>query len=90
MPVVSASPAATPHRPALPSTAGRHVRRSPWRSVLPFWPPACAALITLAVTLWKIQVPSFWRDEGATQSATQRSLVDLIAMLGHVDVVHGT
>ncbi len=57
--------------------------------MLPCWPPACAALVTLAVTLWKIQVPSFWRDEGATQSATQRSFADLIAMLGHVDAVHG-
>ena len=47
------------------------------------------ALVTLAVTLWKIQVPSFWRDEAATQSATQRSFTGLIAMLGHVDVVHG-
>ena len=34
-------------------------------------------------------MPSFWRDEGATQSATQRSFTDLIAMLGHVDAVHG-
>ena len=57
--------------------------------MLPCWPPAGAALVTLAVTLWKIQVPSFWRDEGATQSATQRSFADLIAMLGHVDAVHG-
>ena len=57
--------------------------------MLSSWPPACAALVTLAVTLWKIQVPSFWRDEGATQAATQRSFADLIAMLGHVDVVHG-
>ena len=65
------------------------MRPSPWGSLVPFWPPACAALVTLAVTLWKIQVPSFWRDEGATQSATQRSLVSLIAMLAHVDVVHG-
>ncbi len=56
---------------------------------MPWWPPACAALLTLAVTLWKIQVPSFWRDEGATQSATRRSFTDLIAMLGHVDAVHG-
>ena len=47
------------------------------------------ALVTLAVTLWKIQVPSFWRDEGATQSAAQRSFPELIAMLGHVDAVHG-
>jgi mannosyltransferase len=66
------------------------MRPSRWRSVLPSWPAACAALVTLAVTLWKIQVPSFWRDESATQSATQRSLPDLIAMLGHVDAVHGT
>ena len=57
--------------------------------MLASWPPGCAWLITLAVTLWKIQVPSFWRDEGATQSATQRSFADLITMLGHVDVVHG-
>ncbi|HEY7920415.1 MAG TPA: glycosyltransferase family 39 protein, partial [Streptosporangiaceae bacterium] len=54
------------------------------------WAPACAALVTLAVTLWKIQVPSFWRDEAATQSATQRSFTGLVAMLGHVDVVHGS
>jgi mannosyltransferase len=57
--------------------------------MLACWPPVCVALATLAVTLWKIQGPSFWRDEGATQSATQRSFADLIAMLGHVDVVHG-
>ena len=90
MPPVSAWPAATPNRPALPSTAGWPARPSRWRSVLPLRPAACAALVTLAVTLWKIQVPSFWRDESATQSATQRSLPDLIAMLGHVDAVHGT
>ncbi len=70
------------------STAGRLVRL-PWRAVLASWPPACVVLATLAVTLWKIQVPSFWRDEGATQSAARRSLPALIAMLGHVDVVHG-
>ena len=57
--------------------------------MLAWWPPACTALVTLAVTLWKIQVPSFWRDEGATQSATQRSFTGLIAMLSHVDAVHG-
>jgi mannosyltransferase len=66
------------------------MRPSRWRSVLPSWPAACAAVVTLAVTLWNIRVPSLWRDESATQSATQRSLPDLIAMLGHVDAVHGT
>ena len=54
------------------------------------WAPAGVALVTLAVTVWQIQVPSFWRDEAATQSATQRSFTGLIAMLGHVDVVHGS
>jgi len=69
---------------------GQPARRSRRRAVLAGWPPACAALVTLAVTLWKIQEPSFWRDESATQSATQRSFPDLIAMLSHVDVVHGS
>ncbi len=87
--MVAASPAAAPPRPAPQLPAGRPARRSPRRAVLPWWPPACTALATLAVTLWKVQVPSFWRDEGATQSATQRSFTDLIAMLGHVDAVHG-
>ena len=35
-------------------------------------------------------MPSLWRDQAATQSATQRSFTGLIAMLGHVDVVHGS
>jgi len=52
--------------------------------------PACSALITLAVTLWRIDVPSFWRDEGATLSAVHRSLPQLIRMLSQMDAVHGT
>ena len=87
--MVAAPPAAAPPRPALQLPAGRPARRSWRRAVLAWWPPACTALVTLAVTLWKIQVPSFWRDEGATQAATQRSFTDLVAMLGHVDAVHG-
>jgi mannosyltransferase len=70
---------------------GTPAAAAPPRAALrPWWTPACAALVTLAVTLWKIQVPSLWRDEAATQSATQRSFTGLIAMLGHVDVVHGS
>ena len=52
--------------------------------------PACAALATLAVMLWRIGVPSFWRDEGATLSAAHRSFPQLIRVLGHMDAVHGT
>ncbi|MGH3068660.1 MAG: glycosyltransferase family 39 protein [Streptosporangiaceae bacterium] len=72
------------------SPAGGPARLSRRLAGRPRWAPACAALVTLAVTLWKIQVPSLWRDEAATQSATQRSFTGLIAMLGHVDAVHGT
>ncbi len=51
--------------------------------------PAVPALVTFAVTTWGIGSASFWRDEAATLSATRRPLPDLIAMLGHVDAVHG-
>jgi mannosyltransferase len=98
--VVASPPAAAPPRPALPpatghppagrSPAGGPARLSRRLAGRPGWAPACAALITLAVTLWKIQVPSFWRDEAATQSATQRSFTGLVAMLGHIDIVHGS
>ena len=64
-------------RPArLPATARR-------------WAPLLPAALTLAVTLWQIQVPSFWRDEAATLSATQRPFLDMVRLLGHQDAVHG-
>jgi len=64
-------------RPArLPGTARR-------------WAPLLPAGLTLAVTLWQIQVPSFWRDEAATLSATQRPFLDMVRLLGHQDAVHG-
>jgi mannosyltransferase len=51
--------------------------------------PALPVLIALAVTLWRIGVPSFWRDEAATLSATHRSLPDLFRLLANQDAVHG-
>ena len=97
--MVATAPAAAPPQPAPPPAtghppAGRSPGGGPARlfrrlADWPGWAPAGAALVTLAVTSWKIQVPSFWRDEAATQSATLRSFTGLIAMLGHVDVVHG-
>ncbi len=53
------------------------------------WLPAVPALATLAVTTWRISVPSFWRDEAATLSAAHRSFPELIRMLGQMDAVHG-
>jgi mannosyltransferase len=52
------------------------------------WVAIVPALITLVVTLYRIGVPSFTRDEGATLLAVHRSFPQLIRMLGNVDVVH--
>ena len=52
------------------------------------WVAIGPALVTLVVTLYRIGVPSFTRDEGATLLAVHRSFPQLIRMLGNVDVVH--
>src|SRR4029077_4069478 len=48
-------------------------------------PPAAA----LAIMLWGLNGPSYWRDEADTVSAVAHSPAQLIRMLGHVDAVHG-
>jgi mannosyltransferase len=55
----------------------------------PLWLRAAPPVVTLAVMLWRIQSPSYWRDEGATLAAVQRPFGELIRMLGNVDAVHG-
>jgi mannosyltransferase len=55
----------------------------------PAWLPAIPAVLTLLIGLYKIQRPSFNRDETATLAAVHRSFPDLVRMLGTVDVVHG-
>src|ERR1022692_1236755 len=62
--------------------SGRYDAGPAWMRIVP---PA----VTLAVMLWRITLPSYWRDEGATLSAVQRPFGDLIRMLGNVDAVHG-
>jgi mannosyltransferase len=57
-------------------------RRLDWTLILP---PA----VTMVVMLWGISAPSYWRDESATLSATERSYPQMLAMLGHIDAVHG-
>ncbi len=47
------------------------------------------ALAELAVGGYKIGVPSLWRDEGYTLDSSQRSVSEILAMLGHQDAVHG-
>ena len=52
------------------------------------WVAIGPALLTLVVTLYRIGVPSFTRDEGATLLAVHRSFPQMIRMLSNVDVVH--
>ncbi|MFJ8214847.1 glycosyltransferase family 39 protein [Streptomyces sp. NPDC096033] len=67
--------------PAAPAPAGR--RRPP----VPDW--LWAALLTLAVTVFRAGTPQLWRDELASWDAASRSTGELIGMLGHVDAVSG-
>ncbi len=55
----------------------------------PVWAMLLPPLATLALALWNITTPSFWRDEAATIAAVRRPFGDLIRMLGNVDAVHG-
>ncbi len=88
-PVVAAEPSTAPPPPAVdqappgPAPAPGPARWVSWLA------PACVVLATLAVMLYRIGVPSFWRDEGATLSAVHRSFPQLIRMLGQLDAVHG-
>ena len=76
-------PATTAGGGAPDATAG--TARS-WR---PDWTVVLPGIVTLAVMLWGLTAPSYWRDESATLAAEDRSLPQLWHMLGHVDVVHG-
>jgi mannosyltransferase len=53
------------------------------------WVTLAPGLVTFLVMLCGITGPSYWRDESATVSATDRSLPGLMRMLGRVDAVHG-
>ncbi len=53
------------------------------------WTLAAPPAVTLLVMLWGIATPSYWRDESATLSAVDRSLPQLVRMLGRLDAVHG-
>lgn len=70
-------------RPVPPVPDVRRFARWPDGALLA---PAAAAL---AIMLWGLNGPSYWRDEADTVSAVARSLPQLIRMLGHVDAVHG-
>jgi len=81
-----AEPAAPPAEPKVPPRAEA---KPPRPRPLPGWLPLVPALLTLGVTLWQIQGPSFSMDEDATLLAVNRSFPQLITLLGKIDVVHG-
>jgi mannosyltransferase len=54
----------------------------------PVWALLLPPLVGLALSLWGITTPSFWRDEAATIAAVSRPFPALIHMLGNVDAVH--
>jgi mannosyltransferase len=73
----SASAPGQPERPAGTFDAG-----PAWMRILP-------PVVMLAMGLWRITGPSYWRDEAATLTAVQRPLAGVLRMMGHVDAVHG-
>lgn len=54
----------------------------------PGWELVPPPLLTFVASLYGITAASYWRDEVATISATQRSLPQMLRMFGHVDAVH--
>jgi mannosyltransferase len=73
---------------AVPDSAAAS-RRPSWHRRPDWLVIAVPALAALAVGGYRLGAPSLWRDEAYTISATQRSVGQLFAMLGHVDAVHG-
>lgn len=55
----------------------------------PVWMWLLPPAVMLAMGLWNITGPSYWRDEGATLTAVHRSFPQLLRMLRNVDAVHG-
>ncbi len=55
----------------------------------PAWARILPPVVMLAMGLWRITGPSYWRDEAATLTATARPFGELLRMMGHVDAVHG-
>jgi mannosyltransferase len=84
------SEGAPPSQPDRPSDKpGREARQSGGYQPGPLWARWLPPVAALLIALFRINGPSFWRDEAATIAAIKRPLGDLIKMLGNVDAVHG-
>jgi mannosyltransferase len=60
-----------------------------WRGHPDWLVAVVPALVALVVGGYHLGAPSLWRDEAYTISAAQRPAGQLLAMLQHVDAVHG-
>ena len=54
----------------------------------PVWARYLPPVLAIALGLWRITEPSYWRDEAATVAAVSRPFGDMIRVLGNVDAVH--
>jgi mannosyltransferase len=81
-----AEPAAPPSR----TEVTEHVPARAPGGWSPAWLALIPAVLTLGVTLYRIQGPSITEDEDATLLAIHRTFPQLVHLLGRVDVVHGT
>ncbi len=79
-----ASPGRKTGNPAA-STSGR----GPASALLSAWPVIVPILAELAVGGYRIAGPSFWRDEAATISGSQRPAGAILALTVRQDAVHG-
>jgi mannosyltransferase len=77
-----------PGEQAEPDDAGLEAARPPAFDPGPAWMRYLPPAVALALSLWGISTPSFWRDEAATIAAVRRPFADMLTMLGNVDAVH--
>jgi mannosyltransferase len=71
------------------AAAGRSADRQAAFDAGPAWMRVLPPVVMLAMGLWRITGPSYWRDEAATLTATARPFPGLLRMMGQVDAVHG-
>ncbi len=80
---VGSGPAEDDQRPA---DLVRIERLAGLRSGVPMLVPALA---TFLIGMWRIDRPSFWRDESVTVLVSSQSLADIVAYIRNTDAVHG-
>ncbi len=81
--------APAPARAGLDPGAPARGARKPWTALAAQAGPALVGVLTAALGFWQISRLSFNQDEAATLAAVRRPLLSMLAVLGHIDAVHG-